>query len=512
MFDRAEFLEKRSRPTLEYFLSRNTVSTKFSEPKFMGGHVNNASDLTAAYRLTGGRTTVIRDLFAPKSDGAETGKPPAPRRRDEIYALRNELTAQLVNFRLTGDRRSLDRARAAADRYIALRFDRPAESFGDLGSSVWPEMAAAFNLLDELHEATGEARYLRAATEAAKEFTAYVYLVPVIPDAEFTANPGGRYNNQPVPEERVPAWRVAANGLAAECAGTAHSHRGVYMASYAGWMGRLARDSGEPFFRDIARSAVVGRYANYPSYAYRNGYTTLHQHADYPLRTFEEIKKFTSAHYNHPLPMTAFLVDFLVSDIYARSDAQIDFPSDYTNTGAYFRNKVYGARPGKFYGESGVCLWLPKRLLSADSVQLNYVAARGNGRLYLAFANQAPRAVTSAIAIDPVCVALSGAHRARTWTNNQADADLTVVDGRATITVAPKGLVCLAIDGAMCTTEIQDAMFDAASVPLPRGSSTTVRTTAAEVTATALRFGRGLTSVHVWLKAGPATVQRARLS
>jgi hypothetical protein len=284
------------------------------------------------------------------------------------------------------------------------------------------------------------------------------------------------------------------------------------MASYAGWMARLARDSGEPFFRDIARSAVVGRYANYPSYAYRNGYTTLHQHADYPLRSFEEIKKFTSAHYNHPLPMTAFLVDFLVSDIYARSDAQIDFPSDYTNTGAYFRNKVYGARPGKFYGDTGASLWLPKGLVTADTVQLNHVAARGNGRLYLAFSNQAPREVTATFAIDPARVALAGAHAARTWINNQPGPALTVTDGRAKITVPAKGLVALAIDGATCTTEIQEAMLDAAVAPLPPGSSVTARTAATEVTATALRFGRGLTSVHVWLRAGPAAVQRARLS
>lgn len=512
VFDRAEFLERRARPTVEYFLSRNTVSTRFSEPKFMGGHVANASDLTAVYRLTGGRSTAIRELLAPQAEAAAAGRPPAPSRRNAIYAARTELTDQLVAFRLTGDRRSLELARTAADHYIALRIARPAENFGDLGSSFWTEMAAAFDLLYELHEATGEPRYLRAAAEAAKEFTAYVYLVPVIPDADFTANPGGRYNNQPVPEEIVPAWRVAANGLAAECAGTAHSHRGVYMASYAGWMARLARDAGEPFFRDLARSAVVGRYANYPSYAYRNGYTTLHQHADYPLRTFEEIKKFTSAHYNHPLPMTAFLVDFLVSDIYARSDAQIDFPSDYTNTGAYFRNKVYGARPGKFYGESGVQLWLPKQLVTADSVQLNYVAARGNGRLYLAFSNQAPREVTATLAIDAARVALAGAHSARTWTNNQPGPALTVTDGRTKITVPAKGLVALAIDGATCTTEIQDAMLDPAAAPLPTGGSVTVRTAASEVTATTLRFGRGLTSVHVWLKAGPEKVQRARLA
>ena len=106
----------------------------------------------------------------------------------------------------------------------------------------------------------------------------------------------------------------------------------------------------------------------------------------------------------------------------------------------------------------------------------------------------------------------NGAHHARTWTNNQPGADLTVVDGRAAIIVPPKGLVCLAIDGAVCTTEIQEAMLDPAAAPLPAGSTTTVRTAAADITATALRFGRGLTSVHVWLKAGPANVQRARLS
>ncbi|MBI5768694.1 MAG: hypothetical protein HZA93_12930 [Verrucomicrobia bacterium] len=509
VFDRAEFLERRSRPTLEYFLSRNTVSTKFAEPKFIGGHVNNACDLTAVYRLTGGRTTVIRELFARDSAGAETGKEPPPPRRNEIWVTRNALTTHLVNYRLTGDRRSLDHACAAADRYLALRIDRPAENFGDLGSSVWPELAAAFDLLYELHADTDDPRYLRAAVEGAQEFAAYVYLVPVIPDTPFTANPGGRYHNQPVPEEIVPAWRVAANGLTPEGAATAHSHRGIFNAPYAGWFARLARDAAEPFFSDIARSAVVGRYANYPSYAYRNGYTTLHQQADYPLRPFEEIKKFTSAHYNHPLPMTAFLVDFLVSDIYARSDALIDFPSEYTNTGAYFRNKVFGARPGKFYGDTGAYLWLPKRLVTADTVQLNYVAARGTGRLYLAFSNQAPREVTAIVTVDPARVALAGAHSARTWTNNQPGPALTVTDGRAKITVPAKGLVALAIDGAACTTEIQDAVLDPATPPLPAGSSQKVKTSFGEVTATALRFGRGLTSVHVWLKAGPEQVKHA---
>ena len=506
--DQAEFLEKRARPTLEYMLSRNSVSTNFAQGKFMGGHVNNATDLGAAYRLTGGRTTVIRELFAGQAGrGDDAKRAPSPG-RNAIYVARHELTAQLAEYRLTGDRAALGRARRAADRYLAQRVARPVADFQDVGSSFWNELAAAYDLLYELYQETGDDRYLRAAAAAMQEFTAYIYLVPVIPAGDFVAQPGGRYNNQPVPEEIVPAWRVSPNGLTAECAGTAHSHRGVYMASYPSYMARLARDTGETFFRDIARHAIVGRYANYPSYAYRNGFTTVHQQPDYPLRPFEEIKKFTSAHYNHPLPMAAFLVDYLVSEAYLRSDGAIDFPSDYTNTGAFFRNKVYGARSGKFHDEAGVYLWLPRGLVAFDSIQVNTVAGHGNGRFYLALANQSAQPVTTTFAIDPQRVALPGEHRARTWVGAEPGVELTVTDGRATLTSPARGQVSLAIDGAAVTTEVQQAMLDPRTEPLPAGSSVQAVTEFATVTATALRFGRDLTSVHVWLKADPKEVKR----
>jgi hypothetical protein len=506
--DSAELLEKRARPTLEYMLSRNSVSTNFAQGKFMGGHVNNATDLGAAYRLTGGRTTVIRELFAGQAGRADDAKRAPASGRNAIYVARHELTAQLAEYRLTGERAALGRARAAADRYLASRVAMPVADFKDVGSSFWNELAAAYDLLYELYQETGDARYLRAAAAAMREFTAYIYLVPVIPAGDFVAQPGGRYNNQPVPEEIVPAWRVSPNGLTAECAGTAHSHRGVYMASYPSYMARLARDTGETFFRDLARHAIVGRYANYPSYAYRNGFTTVHQKADYPLRPFEEIKKFTSAHYNHPLPMAAFLVDYLVSEAYLRSDGAIDFPSDYTNTGAFFRNKVYGARPGKFHDDTGVYPWLPRGLVKFDSIQVNYVAGHGNGRLYLALANQSAQAVTTTLAIDPRRVALPGAQRARSWLGKERGAEFSVNDGRTTVTIPGKGQVSLAIDGARVTTEVQQAMLDPRVEPLPAGSSVRAETEFATVTATALRFGRDLTSVHVWLKAEPKAVRR----
>ena len=284
------------------------------------------------------------------------------------------------------------------------------------------------------------------------------------------------------------------------------------MAPYASYLARLGRDAADPFFTDIARNAVVGRYANYPSYAYRNGFTTVHQKADYPLRPFEEIKKFTSAHYNHPLPMAAFLVDYLISDIYARSAGQIDFPSEYTTTGAYFRNKLYAARPGHFYADTNVVPWLPKALLRADSLQVNYLAARGNGQLYLALANQSARPLTTTLTLNPARVPLPGPHRARVWVDNTPADPITLADGRATVKLSPKGITCLAIEGATANSELQDAMLDPACPPLPPGSSKTLATSFGKVTATALRFGKGLTTVHVWLTAGPSQVKQATLN
>ena len=504
VFDRRDVFEQRARPTLEYSLSRKGNTTKFDAADFMGGFVNYPVDMAAAYRLTGGRTTVLREKLEPAIRRRISAATP-------ILTERDGLELNLAWYRVTKDRAFLERAVAAGDRYVAARVAKPAVDFGDVRSSFWTELAPGYDLLYELYCASGERRFLMAAAAAMRTFTGYTYLVPVTPAGNFTANPGGTYNGQPVPEESVPAWQVSANGLAAECAGTAHSHRGVFMTSYAGYMARIGAEASELLFTDIARNAVVGRYVNYPSYAYRNGYTTVHQKADYPLRSFEEIKKFTSAHYNHPLPMTAFLVDYLVGDFAARSGGRIDFEADFTDTGAYFRNRLYGAHSGRFLGDEGVYLWLPKGLLSIDSPQLNHLAARGNGKLYLAFANQSAQSVTASFSVDSRRARLAGARRAVFWQEGREAGTIEVRDGRATVTVPPKGLVALVIPKVEAVTEIQDAALDPSCPPLPEGSSVTVKAPFGPVTATALRFGRGLTSVHVWLKAGPGEAKSAKL-
>lgn len=506
--DNRDFYFRRSLPTLEYMLSRDSLMTKVSGAQggdFMHGPVHgNLTDLVAAWRLTARRSPVLRQCALRLAGFHKPAKDPS------IAALKEELLRDLALYRLEGDQTHLDEARQAADRYIARRIDRPAENFHDLGSSFWTELSPWWDVLYELYGETGEAKYRQAAQAGLHQFTGYVYLAPAPPAGNFTANRGAAHKAFNVPEETVPAWRVSPTGLTAECAGTSHSHRAIFMAPYAALMARMAREDGDPFLLDIARNAVIGRYANYPSYAYRGGYSTIFEKPDYPLRPFEQIKKITSAHYNHPLPMTGYLIDFLVSDIGYRSKGQIDFPAEYSNTGAYFRNKVYGGRPGRFYADKDVWLWLPKALAASDNLQVNYLAGHGNGKLYLALANASAKPVTATLTLNPQRVTMGAQHPAKVWKDNVPAEDARLVEGKITVAISPKGITALAIDGVAAKTALQRD-FLAQAPALPAGSYTEIATASGKAVGMLLSAGKGLTIAYVYLEGPAAKIKRATL-
>lgn len=511
--DREDVLKRRAMPTLEYMLTRQKLEAQKNDFALLGGPAKVSVDFVAAHRLLLARNPSLKAAALQTSPVMSKGqfRPPKSSRgaaQDARVAFLNALAL----YRVTGDAALLQEAQTAADTYIQERIEKPSENYADALSSFWTELAPAYDGLYELYEETGEQRYLEAAGKAMESFSAFIYLAPKPPATDFTANPGGEHNGVKVAEEKVPAWRVSPVGLAAECAATSHSHNVIFMASYAGYMARLGRDLNQPFFRDIARNSTVGRYANYPSYAYRKGFTTMFEKPDYPLRPFSEIKKVTSAHYNHPLPMVAFLVDFLISDIYARSDGQISFPSEYTSTGAYFRSKVYGARAGKFYDARDVFLWMPPKLVQLDSLQLNYLAARGEGRLYLAFSNQSDSAVEAVFRIDPARVDLGGRHECQVWIDNKPANPMFVEDGRGQIRVPAKGLVAVAIDNVGVKTAIQEAMLDKTVAPFAENSSKVFPTRLGKVKATALSYGRGFSTVHIMVAAGKGEFEKVILT
>jgi hypothetical protein len=111
-------------------------------------------------------------------------------------------------------------------------------------------------LLD-LYELTHNKEYLDAALKGARQYAQYVWFSPRIPDTTYLT----AFSKQP-----VPAWRVSQIGLTPEAANTFPDNPGIFLTQFAPHFIRLAYYTNDAFLRSIARSAVVGRYANFPGY------------------------------------------------------------------------------------------------------------------------------------------------------------------------------------------------------------------------------------------------------
>lgn len=499
--DNQQIYEQRSLPTIEYFTSRNssTIVLDGSTP-YMDGPTGTVEDWCALSLLSGKRCYIFQKIATDFAGSLLSRINPSTTytRTQALDNAKNYLRSLIAMYRMTGIAEYLDDAKKAADDYIYWRINREPIDFYDMDSSFWIEIGPIWDALEQIYNETGRTDYLNATIAAIKQRTAFNYLTPPIPNTNVT-----------VDGETVPAWRVSSTGLNAECGGTAHSHRGIFMMPEAGPMLRMAYRSGDTLLRDIARAAVVGRYANYPGYTYRDRLRLEFTRPDYPLRWFEDY--VNTAHYNHPLPMCLYTIDFLVSDFLARSAGAISFPCRYSSTGAYFRNQIYGDRPGSFYGDSGVWLWLPKALVTTNNIQLNYIAGYGNGKLYLAFANQSKSPVTTTVTLNNSLIPYGTSHSAAVWQQNVPAGTTTVVNGQVTVNVAADGITALAIDGINIRPFFQSKYTYASSYTLPSQSYQSTTTSYGKVTGSIISFSRSLTSSHVWLGADTSQLQRATL-
>lgn len=486
-------------PTLEYMISRkyNMVRTDGGfDPKYvMGGPVSGiGSDLAAAYQLSGYRTPVLKTLAESKLLSYQAG------------VDKGRMADVLMRYRITGNTNYLAQAETLGTNYIAQCIDTAVTNDVNVDSSFWYEVGPAWYTLYELYEETGKATYLDAFLKAIQQFSGFVYLQPACPNKNITVEAISGTKS-------VPAWRVDPRGLTSECAGTAHSHRGIFMAPYASYMLRAAEYSGDTFLRSIGRSAMIGRYANYSGYAYRNNMTSRYERPEWPLRPYSEMQQYITAHFNHPLPLCTYLIEYLVSDAFGRSDRQIKFPGRYSDTGAYFRHQVFGDRPGTFYGETNVWLWLPPGLITTgSSIQLNYIAGYGNGKLYVAMMNQSTNTVTVTNQINSQLVAYANTHPLKIRFDNGAEQDGTLTNGAWTVPVSPMGLTTLVIEDISVQTGFQKNYVDANVPATPAGSYDRKSDTPfGRAEAMLLSFGKQISSAYVWLEASPEVLTSATL-
>jgi len=519
--DNAEVYHKRARPMIEYAVSREKflfttnpkVTGQSASSKLLGPGVP-LSEMTALYEMSGKRSGVLLAL----AEQLYTKK--------RVLNLDAELRGDtwqnaLALHKATGNQEWLDKAVAGADEYIKQRVETPQTNYTDphsRGMFFWTSYAPQWIELYELYEITKDARHLAAAREGARRYTQFIWMCPRIPEGEILVNRGGvapsyrsseKFKKIQIPEERAPAWRLSEIGLTPESSGTSKGHRAVFLASYGPYMLRVGSAAQDAFLHAIGRSAVIGRSTSFPGYHINTARTTVYEKPEFARRPLNELNSTTSLHYNHIWPHVAMQLDFLVSDAVTRSKGAVNFPSHYAEGYAYLQSKVYGDRPGTFYGDKDVWLWMPKGLVRADNVEINYVAARGNGKLYLVLTNQSDQGVTTQLTLNETLLpGIKDSPRdVNIWRQNEPADGSKLEAGAITVPVAAKGITALAIENVEAKPAFQQQLAsdakgwakDHVSFELGKGFGMV------------LNMGQSLTNAYVYLQANGDVFRNVKL-
>ncbi|AQQ10031.1 hypothetical protein L21SP3_01853 [Sedimentisphaera cyanobacteriorum] len=464
--DNEEIFKRRAYPYIEYMLSRKKFlfttneKQKIQRPSYtLEGPCAPISELSSLFGIFEEATPAFKELAVQEFHRSRV-------RNLDVQQSGKSWENALFLYEAVKDRKYLDFAKSRADEYIKQRVEKPQTAFDDPQAGAfffWTAFTPKFIQLLELYEVTKEQRYLEAAHEGARRFTQFTWMSPKIPERDILVNEGGKaplywylkskgHKQMYIPEEKVPAWRLSSIGLTPESTGTCTGHRAIFMANYAPWLIRIGYYTDDSFLREVGRSAIVGRYCSFPGYHINTARTTAYEKPDYPLREHKELS-VNSFHYNHIWPMMSMLLDYLVTETMARSDKQIDFPSHFIEGYAYLQNKFYGTQKGRFYDYQDAVLWMPSGLLDVDNVEINYISARGDNALYLAFLNESDKQAEGRVSLNQELVSLDSCKVRLLSAGGKASKEIS--SGDFDIKIPPRGLTAVAIEGAEIQTRFQ---------------------------------------------------------
>lgn len=472
VMDDKTMFEERAYPIIEYQLSREKFlfssdsTQKIQSPsRKMDGPIAPISELTSLYMVTNQNMPFLIELSKSEYEKKRI-------RNLDVEERGDTWQNALWLYKATKKAEWLEKAKQGADNYLKTRVDEKAKDFSDPDSGgffFWTGYTPRWIDMLELYEITNDKKYLDAAHDGARHYTMFTWMSPAIPNDSILVNKGGKaplywylerkgHKQMYAPEENAPAWRLAEIGLTPESSGTCSGHRAIFMTNYSPWMLRIAYYTNDQFLRDVAKAAIIGRYRSFPGYHMNTARTTVYEKEDYPLRGHKDLS-VNSFHYNHIMPKASFLLDYLITDVWYRSKTAINFPDEFIEGYAYLQSKYYGFAEGQFY-ENKAKLWMPKSLLKTQSIELNYVSARNENDLMIAFTNQSKENVDSEITLNlsKLRIEKSKVYRVKVIADNQNADDIEMTDGKFNVKVSANGITAVIIEGVRPKVEFQDLL------------------------------------------------------
>ena len=245
-----------------------------------------------------------------------------------------------------------------------------------------------------------------------------------------------------IKEADVPGWLLAPIGFSTEHKNTPSHSNYITMNTFAPFLLRLAYYTDDELFLAQARNAIIGRFSNYPGY-YVERYYTDYMRKEFPY----EGPEYSMIYCTHTPAFLAMLEDFLITESMMRSGKNVDFPIMENSGYAYFTSTQYGHRPGKMYDTDGLWLWNKRGVVSVDSVNIDYVAARKDGVMGIALMNEDLKDTTSVITLGDKAQGFTGT--AKVFDKDGNKSEIAVNNGTFTITVPARGImtVIMNIDG-----------------------------------------------------------------
>ncbi len=452
-----EIYRKRVLPLTEFLLSRNqsgfspiTTDIPSGVSADLGGPAYGAATLLPLYEL-GQRSTGV--LYHKAMEEVALGK--------RTHLIQENLAA----YRSTNNSSYLDIARAQADA-IVMQVD----SVGTTplsGSAFVYRNFPEFESLLEFYEITGEQKYLIAAEKAARMFMTSIWMQPIpesgamltVPGDPIPRSPYVRWTepegwpaiNEAELQETVEAWIPSQAGLSLE-QGTTFEHMGangpVMNPGWAGYLLRLSDLTDHSFYKDVARSSIVGRYGNYPGYYYKQ-YGVTQMDPMYPYQGPD----ITDIYYHHIPVQLGLTVDFLMEELKYRSGQQINFQGEIDpglggNLGyLWFKFKAYGHEPGKMFGRTGMQPWLPKGLVDTNTPEVSWVGATDGEQLGISLMSYDDKNLEIVVHIDTEMIESADTRSVVVVDELGTETEASMVNGQITVSIPAKGLRTLFIDG-----------------------------------------------------------------